>query len=830
MEDGKIIVVSTTLPVHADDGTREGIFAPSYSSISASILYGLPESKRKRTCFMGLKCPKGMDPPEAFPSTKFRFYAVDAAPLERGSSYSSHISKACHAALLVPALSANNLANAYEEYAQFNEKFANAVVEAYSPGDVILVLSKDLWLLPGLLRNRILHARICTVISIPFPPYEIFSCIPYCKNMMLSILSSDRVEFQAAEYAENFRSTAFSLVNAQYKEVSPDVLDKMYGGPNRRIVRAEHAESARRDESTRDLQEASSEYRNAGFLSLLSSTYASKMKLEDLNLEEIVENRKVEPVLPRKESEEMERRLERYLGDCLGDGSILKKPELPDSSYIVYVGDLRSILCLNRLGAPKRFLGGVKKSPQYREVLGKIQKKYTGRRIVLCIETTRKSDDPIIKLQAICYYLSRNPETDVHFIRCLVYGESSCIPNTKASGLCEQIAACFPGKFQSLIFPGLYEYVALLSIAELCLACSPNDSLSLVLNEFIEINERGAPVIVPYSSGVSCAGAFFSLNCAHAMSALIEQCLSLGEKEKAERRALNAEGLLQTPEEWLEQAGRMMRVPERPQQEREKEKEGAEEKGAPTRIVSRCLPLNPGQMLEEYKNAASRLFLLDYDGTLTEIVQNPRDAAPTPEILEGLALLAAKEKNRVCIITGRGRDEAEEWFGKLDLVLYAEHGAYRKEGGAWTQAPCSLEWLPDAIKVVKEFVDMTPGSHIEVKNTCVVFHCGENGRWCANALHKVIGSRARVVSGRGIIEVRPMGVDKGSCVLREVGGHELILCFGDDLTDEDMFMIMREVQNSFSVCVGSRETCASWRLGGPKDLRALLRTLSASKE
>lgn len=821
MEKGRTILVSHMLPLHTDEATGECVFAPPYSSLGASVVYGVPSEARAETIFVGLKTPKGMDPPRGPPPQGFVFHEVCIPQQEGELAYTSHISRLCHASLTTHALSADEMVDAYSEYVDFNNVFWEKISEIYMPGDILVVVAKDLWLLPGIVREHIPHAKVCMVVLVPFPPYEIFSCIPHAKELVTSLLSCDRVELRTEEHLLNFRNTAFSLLNAQYREVGADVFGREYGEPNREAVEKQAGEE-RREEGTQDLESSSAKYRNVGFDALLSQCYSSNMKLELLNLNEIAEAHKRMASAQSMESEDVEEKeVREYISDCVGDGKILEKPQDKERFFIVYHSDLRCLACTNPLGAPVGFLEDIKKSPAFKDVCEKIRRAYEGKRLVLNIETTRATEDPTMRLQAIIRYLSEHRDEAVHFIRIVLCGESSYVPSTVASGLCEKIATSFPRKFQSLIFPGLYEYVALLSLADLLLTCSNNDALSASVKEFLWVNEKKAPVIAPYSSGVSNVGVFFSLNCSFAMAGLIEKCLGL-EGEERERRFAENKRSVRATSKWMEEACRMVR------RQQPSSGDGAREKprARTLRSVSRCSPLDTERVVEMCRGAKSRLILVDYDGTLTEIVPNPGDAAPTEEIRELLRMLTGDASNRLCIITGRGKKEAEQWFGELGGTIYAEHGAWRKEAGEWEETACSLEWIPDVQRVVEEFVKMTPGSHMEMKSTCVVFHCGESGRWCANALHKIVGTRARVVTGKGIVEVRPAGIDKGACVLKEIGGAEVTLCFGDDLTDEDMFMVMKGMENCFTVCVGERETCAEWKLSCPQEVRSLLKRIS----
>lgn len=65
-----------------------------------------------------------------------------------------------------------------------------------------------------------------------------------------------------------------------------------------------------------------------------------------------------------------------------------------------------------------------------------------------------------------------------------------------------------------------------------------------------------------------------------------------------------------------------------------------------------------------------RLFLLDYDGTLTPQQQTgvydaKPDARPTEDILRVLRGLCADARNTVYIISGRGRAELRDWFSSV---------------------------------------------------------------------------------------------------------------------------------------------------------------------
>ena len=89
-------------------------------------------------------------------------------------------------------------------------------------------------------------------------------------------------------------------------------------------------------------------------------------------------------------------------------------------------------------------------------------------------------------------------------------------------------------------------------------------------------------------------------------------------------------------------------------------------------------------LVQQYRSAASRALLLDYDGRLVPFLQDPSQARPDPELLALLATLGADVANGLAIVSGRPRRDLEEWFGWLPVALVAEHGVwFRPKGGDW---------------------------------------------------------------------------------------------------------------------------------------------------
>src|SRR5687768_1287333 len=100
------------------------------------------------------------------------------------------------------------------------------------------------------------------------------------------------------------------------------------------------------------------------------------------------------------------------------------------------------------------------------------------------------------------------------------------------------------------------------------------------------------------------------------------------------------------------------------------------------------------EIVKDYRQAKRSLLLLDYDGTLAEFYDSPKQAKPATGVMELLANLAGDSSNTVVLISGRDQRTLNSWFSELDVELVAEHGAFVKKNGAWSEVPgISRQWV-----------------------------------------------------------------------------------------------------------------------------------------
>jgi len=231
--------------------------------------------------------------------------------------------------------------------------------------------------------------------------------------------------------------------------------------------------------------------------------------------------------------------------------------------------------------------------------------------------------------------------------------------------------------------------------------------------------------------------------------------------------------------------------------------------------------------------------LLDYDGTLVPFAPTPDDAVPDRELLDLLAALAASPHIDLHLVSGRSLDTMNRWFRHLAAGLWAEHGAAcrRAPGAAWeilTPPGFDAGAIDGAEAMLAEVTRATPGALVERKHTSVAWHYRRVEPRLADERLGVVRERAaafageglELIEGRKVLEIRPRGVSKANAVERIARGLREttpMVAIGDDRTDEDMFVALR--QPAVAIRVGDGPTRAGYRLAAPWAVRLFLPTL-----
>jgi trehalose 6-phosphate synthase/phosphatase len=92
----------------------------------------------------------------------------------------------------------------WDDYERVNARFADAVVAAWKPGDVVWIHDYHLLRLPALLRARLPAARIGFFLHVPFPNPEMFLTLPVRQWLVEGMLGADLIGFHTKRYRGHF--------------------------------------------------------------------------------------------------------------------------------------------------------------------------------------------------------------------------------------------------------------------------------------------------------------------------------------------------------------------------------------------------------------------------------------------------------------------------------------------------------------------------------------------------------------------------------------------------------------------------------------------------
>ncbi|XP_073102072.1 probable trehalose-phosphate phosphatase F isoform X2 [Elaeis guineensis] len=254
---------------------------------------------------------------------------------------------------------------------------------------------------------------------------------------------------------------------------------------------------------------------------------------------------------------------------------------------------------------------------------------------------------------------------------------------------------------------------------------------------------------------------------------------------------------------------------------------------------------------------------LDYDGTLSPIVDNPDHAYMTSAMRT--AVKGVAKCFPTAIISGRSRDKVYEFIKLTELYYAGSHGmdimgpvresesigdhpncirSTDKQGKEVNLFQPASEFLPLIDEVFCSLVDNTKdikGAKVENNKFCVSVHYRlvDEKSWflVAQRVHELLKDypRLRLTHGRKVLEIRPViDWNKGKAVeflLESLGlsGTDDVfpIYVGDDRTDEDAFKVLRERDCGHGILVSSvpKDSNAFYSLRDPSEVMEFLNSL-----
>ncbi|CAN1333346.1 Probable trehalose-phosphate phosphatase G [Linum perenne] len=229
---------------------------------------------------------------------------------------------------------------------------------------------------------------------------------------------------------------------------------------------------------------------------------------------------------------------------------------------------------------------------------------------------------------------------------------------------------------------------------------------------------------------------------------------------------------------------------------------------------------------------------LDYDGTLSPIVDDPDQAIMSEEMRSAVRNVA--KYFPTAIISGRSRDKVYELVGLTELYYAGSHGMDIMGPTNQTVASNHLKFVESSDEQVgkeenlfqpaREFIPMIDEVfRTLVENTKEIKGAKvENHKFCTSVHYRNVDEK--------VLEVRPkIEWDKGKAVeflLKSLGlsnrDNVLPVYIGDDRTDEDAFKVLKEGKKrgcGILVSPVPKESNAIYSLRDPTEVKRFLNSL-----
>jgi trehalose 6-phosphate synthase/phosphatase len=474
---------------------------------------------------------------------------------------------------------------------------------------------------------------------------------------------------------------------------------------------------------------------------------------------------------------------------------------------------------------PDRFTAALE-SPEVRANVAQLLNRYAGRKVMLGVDRLDMIKGIPQKLLAFEKFLEENPEwrDKVLLVQIAVPSRTDVPEYQRLRSMVHEVVGRINGQYGTLTHVPIYhldrqlsfdELVALYAITDVALVTSLRDGMNLVSYEYVACQRDNAGVLIlsEFAGAAQSLGAGAILvnpwninDLAHA----IEYALTMNDAERRERHRQNYMHVtIHTAQTWADTF-----ISELNDTHVEAE------------LRTKNIPphLDLDHAVSAYKISKKRLLVLGYNATLTTAVEAPRQPKKhfdqiqaltrvNPAAYACLAGLAKDPSVDIVIFSGSEKERLGEVFASLPVWLAAENGAVVRppDTQEWMTVieTSGGEWKESVQLVLEYFCERTPRSFVEQRGTSLVWNYKyadvEFGRIQARDLlqHLLTGPISNapvdIVRGAKSIEVRPVGVSKGSSMERilqlmhtthDISSTDFVLVAGHFLArDENVFTL-----------------------------------------
>lgn len=207
----EVVVVANRLPVRYSSSAEGASFTPSPGGLVSALTALL---KNRNGLWIGW--PGSADskvPPSSYEGIRLK--AIDITDDEYLDFYlgfsNATLWPLYHDAIRYPEFHRKW----WNAYVKVNERFARAAAESTAQGGLVWIHDYQLQLVPQMLRRLRPDLRIGFFLHIPFPAIELFTQLPWRREILEGLLGADLVGFQVHSAAANFSRIARRLTSAE---------------------------------------------------------------------------------------------------------------------------------------------------------------------------------------------------------------------------------------------------------------------------------------------------------------------------------------------------------------------------------------------------------------------------------------------------------------------------------------------------------------------------------------------------------------------------------------------------------------------------------------
>ncbi len=467
----------------------------------------------------------------------------------------------------------------------------------------------------------------------------------------------------------------------------------------------------------------------------------------------------------------------------------------------------------------------------------KIKTRLGNKKIILSIDRLDYTKGIPERLEAFDHFLDKNPQYrgKVTFICVAVPSRTNVDSYMQLKKNVDQLISRINGKYGTIDWMPIWYLYRLLNfdnllplyqIADVALITPLRDGMNLIAKEYIasKKNLSGVLILSELAGAAKELGEAIIVNPFNMeeITRSIKQALEMQDEEKLQRiRSMQRRLQRYDITRWASDFLNRLKLTKKSQK---------------TIYTKKFDKKNQQTIFRSCRRARKRLFLLDYDGTLTPLINDPGKARPSHSLLAMLSHLSDNPRNQVVIVSGRKRTTLSEWFKPININLIAEHGVWiKKIQSDWYMIEqMTPNWKKDIRATLESYTDRTPGSFIEEKEYSLVWHYRQADPALATVrsrelkeslIHITSNLNLGILDGNKVLEIKNLSINKGRAVGEWLRNRkwDFIFAAGDDYTDEDIFNVLP--QKAFSIKIGAGYTKADYIVDSPAAMIKILKGL-----